>query len=416
MTQSKKHTWWAIATFLALAALLVIQVRYSLRAAQLAELNFNHRVVMALKDSRDEIGRRVPNCEDMDNYLCGRTCAMTVRAMKRAELDSIISSNLNIYSLPLDYTFSITDSIPAPASNRLFAPRCYQQTLNGLLEQSGIRLRLQFPGRNRFILAQMSGLFLTSIFIILFVLASFIALLKLIRKQQLQVTRTTEFVNNMLHEFQTPLANIRLATNLIRKRNKGDQGAKTKEYTQVILNEYEKMQNHVEDILKVSCNEPSICEKQDVDLKQIIEQIAETYAYRIKEMNGYIDVNCDSKSHLIKSVNGRLALVISNLVDNAIKYSHHNPKIDITTVVNTNQIQLSIADKGVGIPSKDLPYIFDQYYRVGTGDVHNVKGFGLGLSYVKKVIEEHGGKITVDSEEGKGTQFTILFPLNDAKS
>jgi len=416
MTQSKKHTWWAVATFLALAALLFIQVRYTLQAAHWAELNFNHRVVMALKDSRDEIGRRVPMCEDMDNYLCGRTCAMTVRAMKRAELDSIIRSNLNIYSLPLDYTFSITDSIPAPASNRLFAPRCYQQTLNGLLEQSGIRLRLQFPGRNRFILAQMSGLFLTSIFIILFVLSSFIALLKLIRKKQLQVTRTTEFVNNMLHEFQTPLANIRLATNLIRKRNNGDQATKTKEYTQVILNEYEKMQNHVEDILKLSCNEPSVCEKQDVDLKLIIEQIAETYAYRIKEMNGYINLYCDSKSHLIKSVNGRLALVISNLVDNAIKYSQQNPKIDISTVIKTNHIQLIIADKGVGIPSKDLPYIFDQYYRVGTGDVHNVKGFGLGLSYVKKVIEEHGGKITVNSEEGKGTQFTILFPLNDAKS
>ncbi len=416
MTQSKKHTWWAVATFVALGALLYIQVSYTMRAAHLAELNFNHRVVMALKDSRDEIGRRVPLCEDMDNYLCGRTCAMTVRAMKRAELDSIIRSNLDIYSLPLDYTFAITDSIPAPAANRLFAPRCYQQTLNGLLEQSGIRIRLQFPGRNRFILAQMSGLFLTSIFIILFVLASFIALLKLIRKKQLQVTRTTEFVNNMLHEFQTPLANIRLATNLIRKRHTGDQDSKTGEYTLVILNEYEKMQKHVEDILKLSCDHPSVCEKQDVDLRQIIEQIAETYTYRIKEMNGHLSIRFDSQSHLLKSVNGRLGLVISNLVDNAIKYSRGKPAIEIATVIHKGLIHLTIADQGVGIPSKDLPYIFDQYYRVGTGDVHNVKGFGLGLTYVKKVIEEHGGKITVVSEEGKGTQFTILLPLNEAKN
>lgn len=370
---------------------------------------------MALKESRDEIGRRIPNCNDMDDFLCGRACPMTVQAMKRAEVDSIIRSNLSIYNLPLDYTFSITDSLVVQSSSRLFAPKCYQQTLNGLLEQSGIRIRLQFPDRNRFIIAEMGGLFLVSIFIILFVLASFIALLKLIRRKQLQVTRTKEFVNNMLHEFQTPLANIRLAANLIRKRNEGNEATKTNEYTQVILNEYQKMQLHVEEILKLSCDAPANCEMQEVDLKGIIKQVTESYAHRINVLGGAQEVQLDSKPHLIKSMNGRLGLVVSNLLDNAIKYSDKQPEITLSTSIKNGQLTLCVSDNGIGIPSKDLPYIFDQYYRVGTGDVHNVKGFGLGLAYVKKVIEEHAGKITVESEVGKGTKFTIIFPLNEAK-
>ncbi|MCG8579272.1 MAG: HAMP domain-containing histidine kinase [Bacteroidales bacterium] len=405
MAKIKKHYLLSIATFIGLALLLFIQINYIVRAARLEEKNFNHRVVMALKDARDEIGNRL--CPDMDKFLCGNNC---INARKKSvEVDSIIHSQLEIYNLPLNYTFAVTDTLLGNNSRLLWGPKCYQQSLNGLLEREGIRLRLQFPDRNRFILAEMSGLFIMSIVIILFLLISFIILLRLINREQLLMTHMREFVNNMLHEFQTPLANIRLAANLIiKKKNDSD---KTVGYANVVLNEYERMQNHVEDILKLSCDAVKEGEYDEIDLKQVIEQVVQSFTYRIDEKGGTITTQFNAATHILNSYNGRLSLVLSNLLDNAIKYSTDKPVIGLETSAVNNMLQLKVIDNGIGIAKKEQPYIFDKYYRVGTGDVHDVKGFGLGLTFVKKVIEEHNGRITVESEEGKGTCFTILLPL-----
>lgn len=405
MGKNKKHSALSVATFIGLALLLFIQINYIVKAARLEEKNFNHRVVMALKDARDEIGNRL--CPDMDKFLCGNNC---INARKKsAEVDSIIHSQLEIYNLPLTYTFAVTDSILGKNSTNVWGPKCYQQTLNGLLEREGIRLRLQFPDRNRFILAQMSGLFIMSIIIILFLLISFIILMRLIKREQLLMVHMREFVNNMLHEFQTPLANIRLAANLIIKK-KGDAN-KTNDYAQVVLNEYNRMQSHVEDILKLSCETAKEAELDEVDMKEVIEQTIQSFAYRIDELGGQLGAAYKAGNHRINSYNGRLALVMSNLLDNAIKYSKEKPEIAIETDNLKGMLRIKVKDHGIGIAKKELPYIFDQYYRVGTGDVHNVKGFGLGLTFVKKVVEEHNGHITVESEEGRGTCFTLILPL-----
>lgn len=404
MGKNKNYYGLSIATFAGLALLLFIQINYIVRAARLEEKNFNHRVVMALKDARDEIGNRL--CSDMDKFLCGNSCLNARK--KSAEVDSIIHSQLEIYNLPKNFTFAVSDTTLV-SSPSFWGPKCYQQTLNGLLEKEGIRLRLQFPDRNRFILAEMSGLFTMSIIIILFLLVSYSILLRLIKREHLLMKHMREFVNNMLHEFQTPLANIRLAANLILKKNTA--GHKTGDYANVVLNEYERMQNHVEDILKLSCDSSKSFEVNEVDVKQIIEQLRDSFAYRVAEKNGQIKTHFRAKSHQLKSYNGRLTLVLSNLLDNAIKYSKEQPNIEIETLDCNGKLKIKVADNGIGIGKKNLPYIFDQYYRVGTGDVHNVKGFGLGLTFVKKVIEEHNGQITVESEEGVGTCFIILLPL-----
>ena len=405
MGKNKKYYGLSIATFVGLALLLFIQINYIVRAARLEEKNFNHRVVMALKDARDEIGNRL--CPEMDKFLCGNNCINARR--KRAEVDSIINAQLEIYNLPRNYTFAVTDTILSNSSSSFWGPKCYQQSLNGLLELQGIRLRLQFPDRNRFILAEMSGLFAMSIAIILFLLVSYSILLRLIRREQTLMKHMREFVNNMLHEFQTPLANIRLAANLIIKKKQDS--AKTGDYAQVVLNEYERMQNHVEDILKLSCESSADIEANEIDMKEVIEQLMSSFAYRVEEQNGQLNAIFSTANHQLKSNNGRLSLVLSNLLDNAIKYSKEKPVIQIETAEVYGKLKITVTDNGIGIAKKNLPHIFDQYYRVGTGDVHNVKGFGLGLTFVKKVIEEHNGSITVESEEGKGTCFTILLPL-----
>jgi len=406
MVKNKRYFGLTIATFAALALLLFIQINYIVKGARLEEKNFNHRVVMALKDARDEIGNRL--CPDMDKFLCGNKCINAQK--KRAEVDSIIHAQLDIYNLPRNFTFTVSDSVLV-SSTRLWGPKCYQQSLNGLLEQQGIRLRLKFPDRNRFLLAQMSGLFIMSIIIIFFLLISFSILLRLVKREQMLMSHMREFVNNMLHEFQTPLANIRLAANLILKKNKP--GEKANDYAQVVLNEYERMQERVEDILQISCESTPVIKTDEIDIQDVLIQLIHSFDYRVKEKGGQFISNFSSPVHQLTSKNGRLWLVLSNLLDNAIKYSKDKPVIRIETALWKGMLKISIKDNGIGIAKKHLPFIFDQYYRVGTGDVHNVKGFGLGLTFVKKVIEEHNGQISVESKEGLGTCFTILLPLKN---
>jgi len=409
MGKENKNTWLSIATFIVLAVLLVIQVSYLLNAAHMSEQNFNHRVVMALKDSKDELGRRI--CPEMNSYLCGKDCPRATRNTKRAEVDSIIRANLCLYHLPLEYTFTVSDSIGTANSNKMFGAKFYQQSLNGLLQEQGIGIQIHFPDRNRFILGQMKGLFIVSVIAILFLVVSYIILLRMIRREKLQMAHTREFVNNMLHEFQTPLANIRLAANLIRKK-KNDPD-KTEEYTGVILTEYDRMHNHVNDILNISCDSPEKCQKNKVDIKSVLHEVTNSYNYRIQESNGKLIMDLQAENHDIDTNNGRLAQVISNLLDNALKYNTREPLIKIVTQSNDKELTISIEDNGIGIAKKDLPYIFDQYFRVGTGDVHNIKGFGLGLNFVNKVVEEHKGRIMVESTVGKGSKFIIVLPLSN---
>nr|WP_321406396.1 HAMP domain-containing sensor histidine kinase [uncultured Carboxylicivirga sp.] len=407
MKKEKSNTWLSIITFVALAVLLAIQVVYLLKAARMAEQNFNHRVVMALKDSKDELARRI--CPEMDNFLCGKDCPRATEKKRKTEVDSIIRANLCMYHLPLEFTFVLSDSIGVENSNKMFGAKFYQQSLNGLLQEQGIGIQIQFPNRTRFILNQMKGLFIVSVIAIGFLVWSYIILLRMIRREKMQMAQTREFVNNMLHEFQTPLANIRLATNLIRKK-KGDQ-EKTDEYTGVILNEYDRMQSHVNEILNISCDSPEKCKKNRVDMNAVLKEVADSYHYRIQELNGHLELDLKAEFSEIDTNNGRLSQVISNLLDNALKYVDKAPLIKVSSWSKDKELIFSIEDNGIGIAKKDQPFIFDQYFRVGTGDVHNVKGFGLGLNFVKKVIEEHNGKIKLESVVGKGTKFIIILPL-----
>jgi len=409
MKKEKNNIWLAISTFVVLAVLLGIQVVYLLKAAHMSEKNFNHRVVMALKDSKDELARRI--CPEMHNFLCGKDCPRSAKRNREAEVDSIIRANLCMYHLPLDFTFVVSDSIGVANTNKMFGAKFYQQSLNGLLQEQGLGIQIQFPDRNKFLLGQMKGLFLVSVFAIAFLVWSYIILLRMIRREKLQMAQMREFINNMLHEFQTPLANIRLATNLIRKKKK-DTG-KTEEYTGVILNEYDRMQTHVNEILNISCDSPEKCKKNKIDMNTLLKEVVDSYQFQMQEKNGIINLNLYAELAVIDSNNGRLAQVVSNLIDNALKYVDKSPIIIVSSKNRSKEFILEIEDNGIGIAKKDQPYIFDQYYRVGTGDIHDVKGFGLGLNFVKKVIEEHNGRINLESVVGKGSKFIIILPLAD---
>lgn len=397
-------------TFAILIVLVIIQVGWIFKAANLEKQNFNHRVAMALKGARDEIGRRAPQCPDMTNFLCGKGCAAEIKKQKAAEIDSIIRENLAINNISLPFTFQITDSILPQSKGKLFTSPCYLQNLNGLIDQNGIQIRVQFPTRNQFIRSQIWGLLGLSILFILFIMFSFVITFRMFRKENAMLVRTTDFINNMVHEFQTPIANMRFAANLIRKIKPGSAPEKTMEYSDVILEETRRLQTHVESILRVAANGNAITEKEEVDVHTVIEHVLETFRYRIDHANATVKFIADAENYTIEAERGPLSLIISNLIDNALKYVKQKPHIHISTLNQKNRLIIRVSDNGIGITRENQSKIFDKFFRVSTGDIHNVKGFGLGLTYVKKVTLQYGGSVTVESEPDKGSIFTLTFP------
>lgn len=415
MKNNNQQRFLGLLTFIALAILLAVQVYWLFKVARLEEDNFNQQVNKALTEARKEIGNTLITCNDMKNYLCGRPCLHSVRQKKIAQLDSIIHSKLDIYHINLGYTFSITDSTGTRNSPKLFVNKCYLQSLNGVLEKDGIQIKLQFPDRNQFLLAQLKGAFLLAFIAVIVVIISFIITFSMFRKERMMAQQTSDFINNMVHEFQTPLSNIRLATSLIRKKEKSIHDEKVKEYISVIQNENQKLEKNVEEILKVASPVNNHQQIEIVDLHHLIDTTVLEFKTRLEGENGKIELKLNASKYMIDAMPDLMKLVISNLIDNAIKYTTRNPFIIISTQNSQNEIILKVKDNGIGIDKKDISNIFEKYYRVSTGDIHNVKGFGLGLTYVKKIVEQFKGKIEVESSKTTGTIFIISLPLKNEK-
>jgi two-component system phosphate regulon sensor histidine kinase PhoR len=400
-------------TFLALVMLLIIQVTWISKAARLEEQNFNSRVNMALKGARDAISSHASGCSEMKEFLCGNDCPQHSRMLQHLMVDSIISANLREHHIDLKYHFTINDSTTLADKGLIFKSKCYRQTLSGLLENQGILIRIQFPERNQFLMAQIKGWFVISILFIVFVAVSFFITLRMFYRERKLVHQTTDFINNMVHEFQTPLTNIRLATHLIRKKQLSTDAPKIHEYTDVILRENQKMEKNVDDILRLSNPNNYLGEGRELDVHELIAQVVDHYSYRVNDAGGILLTDLKATRFVTKGEPESFSLMLSNLIDNALKYSAGNPDVLISTRNHAHHLILTVRDHGIGIHKKDLPFIFDRYYRVSTGNVHNVKGFGLGLTFVKKIVERHRGTITLKSKPGEGTEFIISIPMTD---
>lgn len=412
-TSKSGQTFWASFTFAVLLLLVVIQVLWIIKAARLEEQNFNHKVGRALREVKDELRKRASDCNQMRDYLCGRICPAFVQERKIQEVDSIIRANLEANAIELDYKFLIGDS--ATLKNpEVSNHKCYVQSLNGFIQKDGIRLSMRFPDRNQFIFAQLKGWFLISIAFIVFVAISFFISMRMFYRERAQLVHTTDFINNMVHEFQTPLANMRLAAGLIRKKNDLPAGQKINEYLDVIVDENQKMEQNVRRILQFSTlGQPAASHKR-VNIHQLITQILDQFSFRTHNNNVKIETHFNATDCELYGAEDHFLLLMSNIIDNSLKYTGADqPKLTITTTSSPNHFTLTFSDNGIGIDKNSLPYIFEKYYRVPTGDIHNVKGFGLGLAYVKKITDLYKGTIKVESTPGIGTTFTLKFPLSN---
>lgn len=280
-------------------------------------------------------------------------------------------------------------------------------------KESDYMLYVDFPERRKFLLSSILGMIALSIlFTSIIVIAYSSAIYQLIKQRQISQIKT-DFINNMTHEFKTPIATINLALDSIRNpKIIGDQ-EKVMRYLNMIKEENKRMNAQVENVLRISKlekNELNIS-KERVKLHDLIEDAVAHIELIVEDRKGYVHIHLDAEKSSVLANETHFTNVIVNMLDNAVKYSDEAPKIDVYTENVGNNILLKIADQGNGMSKQVQKRVFEKFYREHTGNVHNVKGHGLGLAYVKRIVDDHQGHISVESEKGKGSVFTIKLPL-----
>lgn len=254
--------------------------------------------------------------------------------------------------------------------------------------------------------------FLGSALLLMIMIGCFYIAVNTILKQKKLAEVKNDFINNMTHEFKTPISTISLATQLIQEESAIAKNETILRYLGIIKEENIRLGNQVERVLQTAQMEKEeiILKKKELDIHSLIQHVADNINPIIHTNQGTLILNLDASPSLLLLDEVHISNVIHNLLDNAIKYSPNQLHVEIQTESQEGQFVIKIKDQGIGMEKSVLESVFEPFYRVPTGNIHNVKGFGLGLSYVKKIVDAHGGKVKVESTLGAGSTFIISLP------
>lgn len=334
-------------------------------------------------------------------------------------LDSLINKELRNAGIKIDYEFAVrNDDGKYVLKSNNFAEN-QEVVMRKLFPNEAFMrpnfLALYFPEQKSYILQSVGFMVGSSAFLTIIILAIFAFTIYIIIKQKKLSEIKNDFVNNMTHELKTPISTISLASQMLQDKSIPHRNKNFDNISNVIYDESKRLGFQVEKVLQMAIFEKGKLKlkPQEVDIHELIGNVVTNFAIQIKNQNGEIEQHLNAKNPVVKVDEVHFTNIIFNLLDNAVKYSNGNTHITVGTRSSNNHFHIYIEDKGIGINKENQKRIFEQFYRVPTGNVHNVKGFGLGLSYVKKIVDEHHGKINIHSEQKKGTRFEISLPLND---
>ena len=275
-------------------------------------------------------------------------------------------------------------------------------------------LSVYFSSEKNYILQTMWLMLTGSGILVLVIIFSFYYTVTTILKQKKLSDIKNDFINNMTHELKTPISTVALASEMLNDSSIEKSKEKVNHYVRIIKEENQRLGLLVENILQTAVLDKGQFKlrPQEVDVHEIIDRAISNIRLQVEKREGEIHLEKNAKQNILQADRVHLTNIIYNLVDNALKYSEEKPAIKISTENINNGIQIAVSDNGIGISKENQKKIFETFYRVPTGNIHNVKGFGLGLSYVKAAVEKHGGSVSVESEIGKGSTFKVYLPLS----
>lgn len=417
----RKHVFYlSILGGLAILAVLIVQLFWVRAAININESHFERTVTMALTNVAEKIsadgGKRFQQFNpvkkiDPNNYI------VEVNSEINAELlHYYLIQEFNYFNIEFDFEYGIYDCYE---DEMVFCDFIRAGTTIETIEWSELPtfdgmdyyFSVSFPTKPILAMHNTPMWAVTS-FILMLVILFFIYAMYVVMTQQSASRVQRDFINNMTHEFKTPISTISVIQEVLATSGAGEDKEKRKKYLGIIGTEAQRLNEQVEKVLNITRVEKKTFDlyKEGISLHELMDDVTERLFELANSNDITIEKDFSAEDDLIKADSVHFTNVLFNLIDNAIKYAGKGSVISLTTEEKPKNLILTISDNGVGMDPKDRKRIFDKFYRVSTGNVHNVKGFGLGLFYVKKVIDAHGWNIQVQSEKGKGTTFTIKIP------
>jgi two-component system phosphate regulon sensor histidine kinase PhoR len=431
---------------LSLASILIVQLVWVRKTLEMQEKNiaiqekedslnlksFSENTIIALKSVLDEIQRT--SKDSLDTYGTVRQVnnnQFTVDLSEELQpfyLETLLKKEFYNQNIHQDFIYGIydcfVDTILLSNMIHYSKDKAYITTKNKPSEISTESLNLKKDGHYFTVFFPyftaksiepaifISPWIYISIIIVLVLIFFGYSLAIIIRQKRLSEVKT-DFINNMTHELKTPISTISLSSELLMRIDLNEDPEKIRKYAGIIYKENKRLENQVERVLNIAKldKDKVVLNKENFDVHELLAEVKENFEFNQLNQGGKIELNCIAENYKIQADPVHLTNVVYNLLDNAVKYCITTPQIVLNTRNEKNLLVIEIADNGIGMKREDLKQIFEKFYRVPTGNIHNVKGFGLGLYYVKLIIDAHEGKIEVKSAVNKGTTFTIYLPI-----
>lgn len=414
---------YIIIFIISVVGISIVQYQYLRIGLNLAKVQFNQKIGLTVHDIKD--GLQPPNeltfligraATDDDTYF--NLSLDSVHVAAGYFMNDFIKDKLLQQGIKTDFAFVLyardsTEYLKSPISyennnNLLKYPIVLEGYLSDLIKKDLV-LELQFKNLNKYFLSQLNGLTIPGLLFIAAIVFVIIWVLKSFYWQRNLITTTNEFINNLTHELKTPVFSIGIASKILQDKT----GDENKELVSLIRNQVDKLKNQIDKVLELASLEEkkNFIEKKIVDFKPEIlnlihdfEQLStmENIKFSSEIKSDNFVLNCDA--YLLESA-------INSLLENARKYSEEKTEISLLIHQDNNKLVICVKDNGIGISKDDQKKIFDKYYRVSNGDIHNVKGYGLGLNYVKRIVKLHKGTLAVNSKIGEGSEFIIKIPI-----
>ena len=392
-----------------LTGLFLIQLYWFRKAFNVEEKQFDHSVQIALMRVADSVSSKAEVKKLSSTFYF----VTTESPLDNEKIENLLTLELLKRNLLLEYELGVYNAHDDTLlyGQYVEGKRKYSLDPGSVTHTSKDTIKnfaVYFPKKESYVIARLDVWIFSTLALLLMMCFFAYAIFTLLRERKFAELKT-DFINNMTHEFKTPVTNIGITGEIIRKKVPAEAGIGV--YVDILLKENEKLRKKIENILLGSSvdQQRTVC-LQRIDIHKLIIECADAFDLKVRERNGLLRLELNAESALILGDRELLTQAINNVIDNAEKYSRSSPHILVRTTESKRGIEIEIADKGVGIPGKLHKKVFDKFFRVQNGNVHNVKGFGLGLSFVKSVIRLHRGDVKLFSSLNEGTEVKIILP------
>lgn len=402
--------------FVAIIGILIAQLMWTRQAYNLEDKKFNQKVNIALMEVAEKLsGGKTSYTENPVQNIANDYYVVNINnEFHPVVLEYYLKTEFTRFQINTDYVYALynchsdkmvygkymTSHQESPSNKVINFPKH-----KNLIYYFSIR----FPDKTTYLISSLRFWYLLTFALIIILLVYVYSIYTIIQQKKFSELQR-DFINNMTHEFKTPLSSILLASEALNKQDLVQDNTKLQTYTSIIINQSHKLNNHIEKILNIAKNDAAglSLKPQKILLLPFIQEIADSIEHKNKDLSIEIDIE---NSTSVMADEFHFTNIIYNLLDNSIKYCETKPVIKISADKDSKGLYLKFKDNGMGIPVKNIPHIFEKFYRVHTKRSEEVNGFGLGLFYVKKVVQQHHWKISVENNEDKGITTTLFFPV-----